>query len=278
MQQQLGVTYATHDGVALIGDLYIPDGAGPFPAMISIHGGGWQNGSRSAYQYWGPYLAARGYALFSVDYRLSKPEKKTYPEAVHDIRAAVQYLRGSASDLKIDPKRIGFMGDSAGAHLGAMVALAGDSPLYADGYRDDRFAKESTRVKVVVGFYGVYDMTAQWQHDLIARPRDPITTKFLGVAPTDDRRIYFEASPLSYATRDNNQTAFLITYGTEDDVADIETQSKPFVTALKQASIFVRTVIVQGAPHFWAGDPIEEPGSFTGFLAPRLLRFLAERL
>src|SRR5262245_52202762 len=59
-----GVAYATHDGVLLLGDLYLPAGAGPFPALVAAHGGGWQAGARSAFQFWGPYLAARGYALF----------------------------------------------------------------------------------------------------------------------------------------------------------------------------------------------------------------------
>jgi acetyl esterase/lipase len=278
MQQQTGVTYATHDGVALLGDLYAPDGNGPFPALVAVHGGGWQQGSRSSYRHWGPYLAARGYALFAVDYRLCKANQKSYPEAVHDVRAAVQYLRGSAQALKLDPKRIGLTGDSAGAHLAALVALAGDAPLFAGAYRDDPFGSLSARVKAAIGLYGVYDMAAQWQHDLVARPRDQITEKFLGSAPIDDRKLYFEASPLSYVTRDNNQTAFLIAYGTEDDVVDVATQSTVFVTALKQAGAFVRTSIVPGAPHFWGSDPIEEPGSFSGFFAPRLMRFLADRL
>ncbi|HKT20211.1 MAG TPA: alpha/beta hydrolase [Stellaceae bacterium] len=278
MQQQSGVTYATHDGVALLGDLYLPEGAGPHPAIVAVHGGGWQQGTRNAYRYWGPYLATRGIALFAVDYRLCKANQKSFPEAVHDIRAAVQYLRGAAERLKLDPKRIALMGDSAGAQLSALVALAGDAPLFAGAYRDDEFAKESTRVKAVAGLYGVYDLAAQWQHDLVARPRDPITEKFLGAAPIDNRRLYFDASPLSYVTRDNNQTAFLIAYGTEDDVVDVATQSTVFVTALKQSGTFVRTSIVQGAPHFWGGDPIEEQGSFSGFFAPRLMRFLADRL
>jgi len=278
MQQQSGVTFATHDGVALLGDLYLPEGAGPHPAVIAVHGGGWQQGTRAGYRHWGPYLATRGTALFAVDYRLAKPNQKSFPEAVHDIRAAVQYLRGSAATLKLDPKRIALMGDSAGAHLAALVALAGDAPLFAGAYREDEFAKESTRVKAVIGLYGVYDLAAQWQHDLVARPRDQITEKFLGAAPIDNRRIYFDASPISYATRDNNQTAFLIAYGTEDDVVDVATQSAVFLTALKQAGIFARTSIIEGAPHFWGGDPIEEPESFSGFFAPRLMRFLAERL
>ena len=278
MQQQLGITYATHDGVPLLGDFYAPEGGGPFPTLVAVHGGGWQLGSRASYKHWAEYLTTRGYALFSVDYRLAKPDRKTYPEAVHDVRAAVQYLRGSAQSLKLDPKRLCLIGDSAGAHLAALVALAGDAPIHAGAYRDDAFANESCRVKAMIGFYGVYDMAAQWQHDLVSRPKDQITEKFLGAAPIDNRKVYFEASPLSYVTRDNNQTAFLIAYGTEDDVVDIETQSKAFVTALKQAGIFVRTAIAQAAPHFWGTEPLEEPGSFSGFFAPRLMRFLADRL
>ncbi len=278
MHEQNGVTYATHDGVSLLGDIYAPEGSGPFPALVAVHGGGWQLGTRASYRHWGPYLATRGYVLFSIDYRLCKPNQKSYPEAVHDVRAAVQYLRGSAQALKVDPKRIGLIGDSAGAHLAALVALAGDAPLFAGAYRDDPYASLSARVKAAVGLYGVYDMAAQWQHDLVARPRDQITEKFLGAAPLDNRRIYFEASPTSYVTRDNNQTAFLIAYGTEDDVVEVASQSAAFVTALKQAGFFVRTSIAQGAPHFWGTDPLEEPGGFSGFFAPRLIRFLAERL
>lgn len=278
MQKQTGITYATHDGAALLGDLYTPEGPGPFPALIVVHGGGWQQGSRASYGYWAKELTGAGIALFAVDYRLCTPERKSYPEAVHDVRAAVQYVRGSAADLKIDAKRIGLWGDSAGAQLAALVALAGDHPTFADGTKSDPFGAVSTKVKCCVGFYGVYDLAAQWQHDLVGRPKDQITEKFLGAAPIDDRKIYFESSPISYATRANRDTAFFIAYGTEDDIVEVETQSEAFVLALKQASIFVRTAIVQSAPHFWGSDPIEEPGSYPGFVAPRLKRFLAERL
>lgn len=277
MQKQT-ITFATHEGTALPGDLYLPEGAGPFPAMVVVHGGGWQQGTRAAYTGWGSYLADAGIALFAVDYRLCTKEKKTYPEAVQDVRAAVQYLRGSAADLKIDAKRIGLWGDSAGAHLASLVALAGDSPGFAAGTKSDPFGALSTKVKCCIGLYGVYDMAAQWQHDLVARPTDQITEKFLGKPPLDDRKLFFDASPLSYVTRANNQTAFFIAYGTEDDIVDTKTQSEAFVLALKQTGAFVRTAILQGAPHFWGSEPLDEPGSFSGFLAPRLKRFLADRL
>jgi hypothetical protein len=63
-----------------------------------------------------------------------------------------------------------------------------------------------------------------------------------------------------------------------DDTADPPTQSESFLLALKQAGFFVRSVILQAAPHFWVSDPIDETGSFTGFLAPRLVRFLQAQL
>jgi len=66
---QRGLEYGQHDGVTLTGDLYTPAGAGPYPAIVAVHGGGWQVGDASFYQYWGPYLAQRGYVLFSIDYR-----------------------------------------------------------------------------------------------------------------------------------------------------------------------------------------------------------------
>ncbi len=77
-----GVTYATHDGVSLAGDLYLPAGAGPYPALVGVHGGGWQAGARNAFQFWGPWLAERGYVLFAISYRLAKKGHKMFPQAV----------------------------------------------------------------------------------------------------------------------------------------------------------------------------------------------------
>lgn len=272
------IIYATHDGVELKGDLYLPQGEGPFPVIVNIHGGYWRRGSRDTYQYWGPYLAARGYAGFTISYRLTKPGTKTYPEAVQDVRAAVQFMRGSAKELRLDPERIALWGNSAGAQLAALVALAGDSPLFAASYPQDRFATLQTSVKLLIGVYGIYDLLAQWRHSQIGNPGDNLVESFLGCSPMQHRRRYFEASPLSHAIIANNKTAAYLAWGTEDDVVDHRAQSHEFLLALKQAGFNVRSCVVHGAPHYWLSDPIEEPGSHSGFLAPRLLRYLAERL
>ena len=273
-----GLEYAIHDGVRLVGDFYKPVDATTCPVVIAVHGGAWKVGDASDFQYWGPWLASRGIAIYSIEYRLVRGEKNRYPAAVFDVRAAVQFVRANAMRLGIDPNRIALMGASAGAHLSALVALAGERMPFKSGHPDDLHEETSTEVKVVVAAYGVYDMLAQWEHDQIARPYDQITEIFLGSRPTEDKFRYFEASPLAYATTHANATSFLLTWGTDDDVVDWKTQSWPFVSALKQSGYFIRTVPVQAAPHFWMYAPIDEQHGYVGFVAPKVLRFLRERL
>jgi len=273
-----GIAYANHDGVSLLGDLYTPTGAGRFPALIGVHGGGWQAGARSAFQYWGPYLAERGYALFAISYRLAKKGGKMFPQAVNDVLAAIQLVRASAGQFKVDPERIGLFGASAGAHLAALAALGGASPVFKGAYPKDPHASVSTQVKALVGVYGVYDVAEMWQRYLLQSPRENNIENFMGAAPMDDPRRYFDASPINYATFANNQIGVFLSVGTEDDLVNRRAQTDAFLLKLKQANFFVRPCIVQGAPHYWLNDPIEEPGSYSGFMAPRLIRFLQERL
>ena len=101
---------------------------------------------------------------------------------------------------------------------------------------------------------------------------------FTGASLADNRQVYFDASPISYAVSANNKVAVHLSVGTEDDLVDRRAHTDAFVLALKQAGFFVRTTILQGAPHYWGSEPMDEPGSFSAFLAPRLLRFLAEKL
>ena len=267
------IQFAEHDGTKLVGDLYLPKGLDKAPVLVGVHGGGWQIGDRKFYTHWGSYLARNGYAVFAVEYRLMQPGFNTYPGAVYDVKAAVQFVRAKAGELGIDADRIALMGDSAGAHLSALVALAGDEQKFSTEYRNDPNSSISHTMKAVVGVYGVYDMLRQWEHDQIARPRDQITEKFLGASPMINRRVFFESSPISYATVDRNATRFLLVCGTNDDIVDSATQSMAFLTALKQAQFVARSVVVPGAGHFWVTDPIE-PGSFGAYAGPKVLLFL----
>ena len=274
---QLGVAYANHDGVELQGDLYLPKGKTAAPVLVAVHGGGWVQGARSAFQYWGPYLASRGIAMFTISYRLAT-KGKTFPQAVQDVLAGVQFVRGKAGELGIDPQRIGLMGASAGAHLASLAALSWSTGKFAKGYPQDPFASVDAGVKALIGVYGVYDIPAMWMTYQQQGGLDNNIQKFMGVPLMENRQLYFDASPISYATLSNNKIAVLLATGTEDDLVDRKAHTEAFQLALKLAGFFVRPCIVQGAPHYWMNDPIDEPESYSGFLAPRLMRFLAEKL
>ncbi|HYJ43488.1 MAG: alpha/beta hydrolase [Xanthobacteraceae bacterium] len=278
IETRMGLTYATHDSVALAGDLYLPKGSGPFPVLVGIHGGGWVQGARGVFQYWGPWLASRGVAVFSISYRLAKTGTKTFPHAVQDVLAAIQYVRANAKEMRIADDRIGLFGHSAGGNIGALAALAGRGPVFANGYPSDPHAKVSTEVKLFAGIYGVYDVLEMWQKYNLRHPGQNNIEKFLGASPMENRQLYFDASPINYATFANNKIAVHLSVGTEDDLVDRKANTDAFALALNQAGFFVRTTILQGAPHYWGSDPIDEPNSFSGFLAPRLLRFLQEKL
>lgn len=260
------------DGVS--GDLYLPIDAHHAPCLIAAHGGGWQRGSRKNYRHLGQYLARNGIAVFAISYRFAP--KHRYPAAVHDVRAAIQFLRSKGADYGVDPQRLALIGDSAGGHLAALTALAGDHPDFA-GQADDAYPGVSTKVKACVPVYGVYDMQGQWEFDQSLAPAKSASEAFLGASPVDDPFLFQRASPLNYVTRSNNQTSFFVSWGAIDDVVNPAAQSHRLLNALKRADFFVRTCVVE-APHFWLSEPLDEPGSFSGFLAPRLLRFLNERL
>jgi acetyl esterase/lipase len=211
----------------------------------------------------GAYLAESGIAVLAISYKLVNHEAHTrFPAQMKDLNAALHYCTDNAISLGIDGNRIGLIGDSAGAHLAALLAL---------GVHKD---PDLPAIRAMVGVYGVYDLIAQFEYDLVNRTSDPITEKLLGISALDDRRAYFEASPLSYAVRGVNRPAFLIGWGTNDDIVDYASQSVAFLRALKRAGFVTRSLPVIGAPHFWIEEPLEEAGSYAALAAPKIRQFL----
>lgn len=260
------LVYARPGGEALRADLYRPAAPGRHPALVAVHGGGWFTGDRSFYARLGPFLAARGFVVLAVDYRLAGAGRKAYPEAVEDVRAALAYLRGHAGAFGVDPRRAGLMGDSAGAHLAALVAL-----------------DPSAGVKACAAFYGIYDLAAQETRDR-AQLQSPtqegepdIVRDFMGGLPEADPARYREASPLARLAVPGPRPAFFLAWGVGDEVVDPATQSVPFAEALAKAGCAVTRVPVAGEGHGWATGSLA-PGTAAGRLAPQLLAFLRRSL
>jgi acetyl esterase/lipase len=310
VQTKTNVEYAVHDGVSLMGDLYSPANGRSHPAMLFIHGGGFARGSKAGYgNTWGPYLAARGYVVFAIDYRLSKPGEPTWPQALLDCKAGLQYLRGNSAALGIDPDRIGVGGDSAGASLAAMIAVTQDMPHFANRYPKDAYSSVSTKVKVIVPIYGVYDMVAQQKYEsgLANNPKN--LEQFIGGTPDQMPGQYFESSPLSYMREASvslggvatpNAAAkipWFLAWGMVDPVVPPAGQSVVFVQALRDAGTTVTAVAVPKTDHFWfpvtpvtgkKGEPACEdisPGKFScsgatpnDFIVSQLLNFLGHNL
>jgi acetyl esterase/lipase len=125
-----GVSYRTAGAETLKLDAFLPDEAGPHPAVVLIHGGGWTRGSRDSLSGLGRWLAARGMAAFAIDYRLAPAHR--YPAAVEDAQAAVRFIRTHARSYGVDPTRLAAFGLSAGGTIAAMVGTLGEGPLDRD--------------------------------------------------------------------------------------------------------------------------------------------------
>jgi len=275
-----GLVYATYGGEELRGDFYAPEGIGPFPAIVAAPGGGWAASDRGGLKRWGEFLARHGFAVFAIQYRVSAQEK-TFPKPVFDVLGAIQFVRGCASELNIDPDRIALLGTSAGAHVAALAALASDAPTFANREPSNVHAGVDTRVKAFAGVYGAYDLFSHWQ-DEIANSSNASGRRsecFLGAPPYADRQLYVDASPISYVRYAANKLPVFLAWGTADVMVNPRSQSEPFLRALRQAGFAVRECPVDGAGHFWfSEEPLDEPGSSVSFLAPRLLRFFQRYL
>lgn len=247
----LGVPYAQAPGVRPVElDLYLPPGPGPFPAVVFVHGGGWRTGSRSSAGPMAPVdfferVAARGLAVASVDYRLSG--EATWPAPVHDVAAAVRWLRHRAGDIGIDPARIGAWGESAGAQLALVLTLGGAAVAGDDGPVRD------ASVAAVVGWYPPTDL-ASLPAQLGTDPGDPTTLEalLLGGPVSERPDAAAHASPVTYARPD--APPVLLLHGEADSLVPCA-QSESLRNALARAGAPVLLRTYAGADHLWRGAP-----------------------
>jgi acetyl esterase/lipase len=217
-------------------DLSIPDGDGPFPLVVLIHGGGWRAGEKAHLDEERRILAGRGYAAASVDYRLVPA---TFPAAVADVRCAVRWLREHAAERRIDPDRVGLVGFSAGAHLAALAGLAPE----VDALDEVCDSTAELAVHALVLLFGPSDLRAEagWP-----RPTTRIITRFLGTPAAEDPTRAALASPIAWAGPGDPPT--LLIHGDADAVVPLD-QSIQLRDALAAAGVATTYVEIEGGRH-----------------------------
>jgi len=238
------VPYATVGDVQLQLDIVQPAmGDGPFPAVLVIHGGAWNEGGREENHHYLVDLARRGYVAVSPQYRFCP--KYVFPAQLEDVKAAVRFLRANASGLKVDPERIGAMGFSAGGHLALLLGLTGP----ADGF-DEPPAKgvPSPRVRAVVDFYGPVDLAAK---DFSDTGKGYVACLVGGSAS----ELTVRASPLTYAGA--GDASVLVFQGASDGLVP-PGQVFALVQKLSAAGVSGRVEFILGAGHGLRGAEWEQ--------------------
>lgn len=241
------VPYAEAGGAKLQLNLARPKGvAGPLPAVLCIHGGGFRAGSREGYNKLILTLAQHGFVAATISYRLAPAHQ--FPAAVHDTKAAVRWLRANAAKLGIDPERIGVTGGSAGGHLAQFLGVTAGVKEF-EGADNPGF---SSAVTCVVNVYGPSDFTKSYGKSVDAHVVLPL---WLGGDVETARAKHIQSSPLNWVTP--NAAPTLILHGTEDKYVAYE-QAIWMRDRLTACGVPVELITLEGAGHGFKGADAEK--------------------
>lgn len=227
------IEFAKPGGFSLTLDAYIPDGAGPFPTVIIVHGGGFARGDKQTYvpPLFEP-LSQAGFAWFTINYRMH-PQFK-FPDAVEDVEAAIRFVKVHAKEYKVDLSRVVLMGESAG---GALVSFVGVQN------------KSAIKLAAVVPFYGVHDWQQRSEEEAAGKVGPSIWREFFSVpagsSPEAIKRMK-EVSATNYIKK--GLPPFLLIHGTQDAQVNYQ-QSVMMQQRMKKAGNVCDLITVEGGPH-----------------------------
>ena len=241
------VEYGRPGGQPLLLDLHVPDGPGPFAAAILIHGGGFDEGSKSAnFRPLFEPLTEAGFAWFSIDYRLAPAVH--FPEAMDDVNRAIAWLKAHAASYRVDPSRIAIVGESAGGFF-VNYAATHETP--------------AGKVAAVVDFYGPSDYGALALERRDHPERFNMATisrhaargggiHFFGVDILDEAGLakLREFAPIAAVHR--GMPPFLVIHGTKDDQVSFE-QSTAFCAAIRKHGTPCQLIAIEGGGHGMSG-------------------------
>lgn len=236
------IEYANADGHSLKLDLYLSRSAVRSPLIVWVHGGAWRSGSKSAMRL--DTLVAKGFPIASVDYRLSTEAR--FPAQIHDIKAAIRFLRAHSGELGLPSEKIVIAGESAGAHLAALVGVSNGNAELEGGVGNHR--SESSNVQGIISFFGGSNLTTildqSTPHGLSVRV--PALDLLLGGQPKDLPELARLASPVFHV--DPSDPPLLLFHGDQDPQMPIN-QSHELCGAYEKANLPVQFVVVHGGVH-----------------------------
>ena len=234
--------YGRVGDVSLKLDAFVPDGDGPFPIAILVHGGGWSGGDKAGSENpgsgnditpWFAPLRAAGFAYFSINYRHAPAYR--WPACFEDVQTAIRWVKTHAVRFKGDPQRIALFGHSAGGQLVCLAAIRAD---------------DETRVQAVVGFAAVTDFAADVAtrgglstslQQLFAQPKEPTP---------ESMALLRQYSPLQQLKP--GLPPFLLLHGDADPTVPIQ-QSLAFQQQLRTLGVACDLIVIPGAPHKLVG-------------------------
>lgn len=229
------VVYSKAGGQELKADLYQPVGAkGPAPAVVLIHGGAWVSGRKEDMTAMAKGLSDKGFFVANIQYRLAP--KHRWPAMLDDVQTAVRYLRANASKFKIDPKRIGSCGASAGGHLAMFLGVSETRDL-----KPAEYPGHSSKVKAIFNFFGPCDMSLNFPPML-----DGIYKMVLGKEKKDAGAEIRAASPINFV--DRTSAPMFIYQGMVDPLVNPE-QARLAESRYKKFGLICEVRYLEGIAH-----------------------------
>lgn len=236
------VDYASIPHGKLAMDILRPKTPGPHPAVVLIHGGGFNAGNRASEIPMAIRLAQNGFVAATVSYRLAPMFQ--FPLPLHDVKAAIRFLRANAAKYEIDAAHIAASGTSAGATWAQMLAVTRGMPQFEGNgpHRD-----QSSSVDCAISFYGRSDMRRAYEG---SRNAPTVLPLLLGGDRQHALDAHFRASPLNWITPDS--APILAIHGTRDLNVPFE-QSVWLVERMRSAGVQAELETIAEAPHGFKG-------------------------
>ena len=238
---QADIEYAKVGDVSLKLDLHRPQAENP-PLIVYVHGGGWRAGSKKDTPIVDLY--DKGFAIASVDYRLST--QAVFPAQVHDIKAAIRFLRAKAGLYHINAMKIAIIGSSAGGHLAALVGVSnGNQELEG---KVGEHLDQSSDVQVIVSYYGASNLETILSQSTPQglNFRIPALKLLLGDTPDKKPELAKLASPVAHL--DKNDPPLLLIHGDADPQMPPQ-QSEELAKAYAALGLPVTLIMLPGSKH-----------------------------